>query len=276
MITHIGKKSTRAQILDILTEDFPLTAKKIYNKIKNSGHSVTYHAVYDRISEMVKEGVLIKRDLQYLIDPKWIVQINNQLNKIMIKYSPLSDDKMYKGIRDLSSASVMTFHSMKEMGEYIRNYKYAILNEQEGQKVTICWLVDHMVAAVANLGDKPIYYETTKQKNLTHYTLVRGKSPLDKAIQTFYNKFTVTRTKIGVKDKLQINVGTYNDTVLIFMIPHNLTDEIEKFFKATKSIEKMNIIKLNKLYNKKSKIHIIAIKEHAFAEYVREYIRSFF
>jgi len=277
MITHIGKKSTRAMILQVLTEEFPLTAKKIYNKIKSSGSSVTYHAVYDRISELVKEGVLKKTELKYIISPKWIVNINKQLNQIIIKYSALSDDKLYKGIRNLSSASILTFHSMKEIGDYIRNYKYEILTEQEGQKITICWLVDHMVAAIANLGDKPIYYETTKTKNLTHYTLVRGSTSLDKAIFNFYSKFAVTKAKYGVKDNLKINyVGTYNDTVMIFMIPHDLDVEIQKFFKKTKSIDKMDIKKLNKIYNRKAKIHIIVIKEHELADYVTNYIKSFF
>jgi DNA-binding Lrp family transcriptional regulator len=276
VITQLGKKSTRGQIIEVLTEEFPLTAKKIYNKMKASGSGVTYHAVYDRISELIKEGVLKKVELQYMINPKWISKMNNNLSNMIIKYSHMSDDKLYRGIQNLSSASVVTFHSFKEQIDYIKKYKYNILNENEGQKITICWMADHLLAAIVNLGDRPLFYETTKQKNLEHFTLVKGNTSLDKAILNFNKKFGITKMKIGVKGTLDINVGVYNDTVFLFMHPQDLIKDVEKFFKATKTIDKMNIKQLNKILNKKTSIHVIIIKEHDLSEYFTHYIKAFF
>ena len=114
MITHVGKKTTRGLILDVLSNEFPLSAKKIYNKIKKPGKSVTYHAIYDRISEMAKEGVLTKKGTEYMISPEWIEATGTVLDKIKASYLTATDEEL-KDIGKITSAMVLTFKTYRNL-----------------------------------------------------------------------------------------------------------------------------------------------------------------
>ena len=56
--TNIVDDKVKSLIIEILSEDWPLTAKKIYYKIKKKGKSVSYQAVF--------------KSLQYLAEKKSI------------------------------------------------------------------------------------------------------------------------------------------------------------------------------------------------------------
>jgi hypothetical protein len=274
MITQIGKTSTRGQIIEVLTEEFPLTAKKIYNKMKISGSGVTYHAVYDRISELMKEGVLKKVELQYMIDPKWVEKIGNSINKIRINYSAIIDKKLSGA--NISSSTTLTFKSFRKQIEYIRKYKHDLLEEmEEGEKLEMYWISDHMLSALIDPTDFGMFTKKIKASSEMHM-LVRGKSPLDKTIMKLLSESGNTKIKIGIKDDIGINAGIYNKTVLLFVHPKEIVTGIEKIFKKTKSFEKLNISKINKLIDKKMNSHIIIINEPELADYLSNHIKSFF
>jgi DNA-binding Lrp family transcriptional regulator len=277
MITQIGKKSTRGAILEILTENFPLTAKKIYNKIKASGSSVTYHAVYDRISELVKEKVLKKVELQYMINPKWVKETNKKLDKIKINYLTAVDEHL-KDIGNISKAMVLTFKTYRQLIKYEKNYKFkALAKLDDDEKLTMCWITNHIVALLVD----PIHYgnihKEVSHKKYQSYLVSIGNTPLDKSIAKFVSSYPeIVKIKTGVKNVAKVNVGVYNNTILFFVQPHEIEKELEKFFKTTKSFEKMNVKKLNKILDKPTNCHIIIINDKDIAEYYRKYIKGFF
>ena len=46
---------TKSNILEILSQEWPLTAKKIFFNTKKSAKSVSYQAVFKALQELVKE-----------------------------------------------------------------------------------------------------------------------------------------------------------------------------------------------------------------------------
>ena len=58
-------KSVKDCIISILSAEWPLSAKKIYNRIKSGGAEVSYQAVHKALKELSGKGILEKEDKGY-------------------------------------------------------------------------------------------------------------------------------------------------------------------------------------------------------------------
>lgn len=80
-------KSTKDLVIDILSKEWPLTSKKIYNKIrKEYGKSITYQAVFKVIDKLSKEGILNKENQEYALNLAWLHELNERMTKIEKNY----------------------------------------------------------------------------------------------------------------------------------------------------------------------------------------------
>lgn len=76
------KSDIRNRIISILSEDFPLSFRKISNKL-----NVSDRTLYRILNLMVEEGILIKEDGQYLINSEWLKNIEKLKEKIIKNYA---------------------------------------------------------------------------------------------------------------------------------------------------------------------------------------------
>lgn len=82
-----GKNTGKHLILDTLSSDFPLSARKIHALIiKQSGCSITYQAVHKFLKELVKDSVLLENDKEYMINTAWLVQLVNHVEMVKQHY----------------------------------------------------------------------------------------------------------------------------------------------------------------------------------------------
>jgi len=86
LIPNFSKGGVKDFCVYILGEEWPLTAKKIYNKLKKNGISVTYQAVFKTLQELVREKVLTKNEMTYEINMAWASYLNNFSEKIKTNY----------------------------------------------------------------------------------------------------------------------------------------------------------------------------------------------
>ncbi|HLC63124.1 MAG TPA: hypothetical protein VJJ21_02285 [Candidatus Nanoarchaeia archaeon] len=77
---------TKSNILEILSQEWPLTAKKIFFNTKKSAKSVSYQAVFKALQELVKEKVITKEGREYYISPIWTQKSNILLKNLQEKY----------------------------------------------------------------------------------------------------------------------------------------------------------------------------------------------
>jgi len=62
-------------IISILSQDYPMTTKKIYNIArKQYSSNITYQAFYKVILSMVEKKALIKKGFEYEINISWIMR----------------------------------------------------------------------------------------------------------------------------------------------------------------------------------------------------------
>jgi|WetSurMetagenome_2_1015567.scaffolds.fasta_scaffold175982_2 hypoxanthine phosphoribosyltransferase len=87
---RIKKRSVREAIISILSREFPLSIKKVYNKVKKEYHlDVTYQAVFNIIKDMTDDQVIEKLDREYKLNMNWIKQLEDELK--IIQYNYLGD-----------------------------------------------------------------------------------------------------------------------------------------------------------------------------------------
>ena len=94
-----NKKTVKELIIDVLKDEWPLTLKLIYNKLKKEYQSsVTYQAVFKAVNELLKDKVLIKTAKTYSINMKWVDDLINNAREIKAKYisKNLPEGKSYK------------------------------------------------------------------------------------------------------------------------------------------------------------------------------------
>lgn len=81
------KSDIRSQIVSILSEDFPLSFRKISNKLrKNFSKTISDKALYRTIALMIDEEILIKENGEYLINAKWLDNLEKFKEKVVKKY----------------------------------------------------------------------------------------------------------------------------------------------------------------------------------------------
>lgn len=78
---------TKSNIIEILSQEWPLTAKKIFFMIKKKGaKNISYQAVFKALQELVKEKVIAKNGREYIISPIWAQKSNILLKALQEKY----------------------------------------------------------------------------------------------------------------------------------------------------------------------------------------------
>ena len=94
------QKSTKDIIISILSREWPLSAKRIYNKVvSEEGRPVSYQAVHKIIKGMENEGLLIKQGKEYLLNSEWIGGVKKFASSLETAYS--NDNKIdFKNLQE--------------------------------------------------------------------------------------------------------------------------------------------------------------------------------
>jgi hypothetical protein len=274
MITDFGKHNTRGMIIEILTEEFPLSAKKIYNQIKKTGRSVTYHAVYDRISEMVKEGVLVKRDFGYHISSKWIEKVSDVINKINIQYAKKLETGPLAHAESIGHVKHLTFKSLKSYHKFLLGFKKKFTEEtvKKGDN-KICWITDHSWWTILHMGDYADLFRNMKKTGTNHYMLIRGNTPIDKSVGKFLRDSGLKNTKIGFKDGEKTIIGIYGDTMIYLLYPQGFLKAVDALFNSAKDIKGLDLNKFFKsIEDKKMRFQALIITDNALVQSKKKYI----
>ena len=79
--------NTQNQIVDILSEEFPLSFKKLGIRLRKKYHvAISNNAIYKIIALMIKGRVLIKEDGEYEISSQWLNNLDKFKEKVISKY----------------------------------------------------------------------------------------------------------------------------------------------------------------------------------------------
>jgi len=110
------KRNVRESIISILSRNFPLSIRKIYNSVKKDYKlGVTYQAVFKMVKGMMDDGIIEKEEKEYRLNMGWIKQLEDELSVIRNNYNMLRDER----IKEIQG-SINKFIS--KVGPQIKNY----------------------------------------------------------------------------------------------------------------------------------------------------------
>ena len=97
-----GTDSTKGSIVELLSREWPLTAKKIYNNlIKNYHLSMTYQAAHKALKELIEKNVLNKTKEGYLINKEWAKQLGEFSQKVEEELKSVHQKREIKTIQKI-------------------------------------------------------------------------------------------------------------------------------------------------------------------------------
>ena len=89
---ELTDKSTKERIISILGEQWPLGINKIKSNLTKKGKRVTYQAIHQFLGELQLDGVVIKKEKEYMLNPVWISKVSEKTNKLLENYSKKSEE----------------------------------------------------------------------------------------------------------------------------------------------------------------------------------------
>jgi len=263
-------KSVKDKIIITLGYIWPLKAKEILSYIKgNFNANVTYQAVYKSINELMEGGVIVKTGGGFTLNKSWVSSLKEYMIHVDQSYKTDNPKKEITNSEQIIVDSIYDFYMhVLSILEKLAKDKYA---------TSVPSVFRALHAWNPLIVDKNEFSRTVKAiPNYKIYTIVSANTPLDRALARYWKS-------VGVYFQTNISLLITNDVVVIgdyviqIIYPSELISFLDKFFKETKTIEEMDIIKIQKdIYYKKMPIPVITVKNRTLADELRKETLSFF
>ncbi len=268
-------KSTKDQIINILTRRYPLKTKAIYASIrKEYASSVSYQAVHKLLKELVDGGVLSKENLSYKIDPEWLKKVSNFLSFVEQSYK--NQRPLVPGpsrVDKIGEITLMEFESLADMDIFFMDYEEKFHRKQK--KGVVVWTAKHYHWPLA-YSKKMFDVQETKEEKKNSYKIFGSSSQLDEWSMKFYKQLGVN--VIFDKNATQKeDIAVYSDEILEIRYSEEIVAAMDNFFKKNKEFGRIDLTGFFKnILNKKTKIIVTLQKNSYIAErIVNESLRLF-
>ncbi len=252
MIPDLKSGSTRDVIINLLSDRWPLSAKKIYIAVRKTKR-VSYHAVYKTVKQLVFGGVLEENDKNYYLSKKWIENVSNFSQKLSANYA-----KRFSG-----QPNTLVFETAAD----VDNYLMSMPSEEGDVRVVQCrhlwWALFRPETAYFRMEKDRAY------KNQT-YVVCSGDTPIDRWCASFEGKLK-KNIKLGTKTNGNCDVFVRGDLVLEVYYPEPLMEFLGKKYESVKNVGELNLRELiSGFYRKKAKILVVMNRNRKVAEHIRK------
>lgn len=262
LISEKKNPSTKEMIVDTLSINVDITAKVIYNQIRHS-KKLTYHAVFKLLNQMVEEGIILKSDRTYSLNPDWISHTKEYYQKLEHTYLNRKEAMVIN--KDTEHFVLPSIHD----GFFM--LMRAIERGVFGESKVIAGHFSHLLYLQLSKDETDLLKRLGMQRKF--YYLVNYKTPLDRMID-YYNKRTFHfNTKLAVPCANPFYLYVLGDTIIQINIPNDLRDAMDKIYNHAFSatlIPKPRVNQIttfvNEVAHKKTMIHVHVIRNKEAAQ----------
>jgi len=266
MQSTLGKgSSTKDLIIQILSEEWPLTTKQIFERLtKKSGKSSTYQAVHKTLKQMLTEQVLELQDKKYVISKKWIETNKSKYETLLKFYSGSSEKK--------GSFKHLEFDSLLEWGQFIIFHFYFDYPNSE-KKASVCFW-RHTVCSFG-LSEE----ETEACKKLfayaPHYGISKSTTFLDDWSAKYLGKLG-KKCICGKAYSPPDYTFVQGNHLLFTFFPKELEKVFNNFYETVEELGSEEASKYMSMITTKTKIFGIIIEDKELADFWRKEAASLF
>jgi len=256
--------STKDLIISNLIDEWPLTAKQLFNRISKQGaQKVTYQAVHKMLILLVFEEVVIKQGAGYCLNKSWVEKIKKFSDNLNAVYSK---EKKIPVNYSFDKPIFLTFDNFSEVARFlIYDFHGALPNPPK--EIALC-LWNHAWPAIG-LSDKEYSLISRMFGCGKYFSLTKCSSSLDKIFGNILEKLG-KKNKCGVSFSAQQDTFVHDDIIMQIFLPPVITEQMDKIY----SIKKIDAEGINELFrgllSKPTKINAIIFRNPELANELRE------
>ena len=271
-IPTLGKpKSVKDAVISVLSHEWPLSARRIYTKVKSIGLDVSYQAVHKAIIELLEQEILSKVDGGYQISAEWAKGVKDFGEMVTSHYgnknlSPTVSDTIKQGYASF------TLGNLYEYYQFTLNMLEYLIEQTRPEDAGYIYF-RHMYWALQVSDKEYKQFKRILQKRKA-YMICTGNTHADKMMAKFYSLFNVD-VKLGVSYSNDCDFFVGGDYIIQIYFP----DDVRKMIEDAYSNMKDEAV-LKKFYDdtfhKKTEINVVVMKNQRLAEQLRSKVMSYF
>lgn len=225
-----GGNSTKEKIIELLSKNWPLSAKKIYNQLQKEYHiSITYQATHKALKELFESKVLERQKEGYLLNKEWAKKLESFSGKIKNELEQENNNREIKTIQKLK------FDTHREFIKYQIDLMEDILKKEK--KLEVVFHYRHMPYPHVMSSE-----EIKRMKQIMPKLKWTIKSRKDTPMGRWCAK---QWEKMGIKTEVGTDISAdrmmfLNDYILLIYTSKESLKEWDKSY-SVKSIDEYNI-----------------------------------
>lgn len=257
----LGNSPTKESILEILSEEWPISAKKIYKILTNSyALSITYQATHKALQELVEKKILIKNNDGYSLNKEWINNLGKFSKKIEDKLEDINQNKEVKTMQKI----IFKIHT-----DFIK-FNFDLIKDiiKKGRNVDILFQFRH-IPYVQVIPNEEINMIKELMPKIKWKILSKFSTPLDKWNAKQWNQ-------IGVKTEFDPNISAdrmiiLNDLIIQAYMSKEAIKQWDDIY-SIKDMNKFNIESMAKgIFNPKFKTIVTIFEDKDLARILKSY-----
>lgn len=254
-IPSFKPESTRDVIIHTLVEEWPLSIKQLYLRIKGE-RPISYHAIYKIVKQLEEEGVLVEKSYAYSISNEWVNHVKDFSNI-------LTATQTTQSARKEGENSVFTFNSIADADNFLIWVKRP---EKNSPKIVHCkhmwWALFHPELAFHRLNrDKLFNHET--------YVLCRGNTKIDKWCASFEKRLD-KNIILGQDVASNCDLFIYGDVIYEVHYPEKLISFLTEEYSKADKLEDLELENLmEKFYTAPCEVMISISKSEKLSERIK-------
>ena len=264
---------TKSEIVKVLAVQWPLNARQIFQRIKNStGREITYQGVHKAIKQLEDSAVVVKGDRGYSLSTEWLAQTKKFVDETDAEYA--GSNKLSLLDVPVNSSATVEFDSFLEAGlwflgemekEYAANSKPDV--------AVICW---RHPWPLTTLPEKDFLRLKKLLERDVHYALCASNTPLDRALMEFWQKIG-KKTRIGVDVARNCDELVIHDYYLQYFVPRKTQKDMDNLFKKAEGADGETLAEYYRiLYEKKETTIVVIVRNQEVANRLREDVLKFY
>lgn len=273
-----NKSTVKDTIVSILSNEWPLSAQKIFNGInKRYNMNVSYQAVHKALKELTNSKIIMKEKRNYMLNINWLEQYCEFLERAKSNYF-LNKPMFLPGLKEFKqdgTTQTFVFDTLSDAERYRKHLQFDYISKR-GTKQPYCGSSRHLKSPIV-FSEKSINILNVIRKTKTNcYIIVSGGTKIDEWCADYYrNEFV--KVKTGIKFSMENDIMVIGDIITQLFIPKNIQKELDKIYTTAKNIQKISVPDFYKnVYTKKSDIKFVVFKNKEIAEQLRQQIMSHF
>jgi len=257
-------KSTKDLIVQILSEEWPLSAKEIHGRVQRIGSEpVSYQAVHKSLADLKGDDVVREAGKKFILNLDWIKQVKGFGERLEKAY--VSHVSSKEAVEDAAVRNYR-FNDAMSLARFILDDFFALPNPEN--KPSVCWWWN--IYPTFSISDAEYRRMRERLAKTRFYMLGGTNTPMDRI-------FAENFEKLGVKIKIGVEIPFNPDTMvcggyvgLIYFSP-KFRHMWHNYCKIGRILNKLKLGKLLMLlYEHCDSFNVVVTKNAEIADRVRE------